>query len=250
MRTLWLALGLAIVGAAGAEAAGTLTATLDDVKGEVTVREGKGAWQAVKSGRPLVPSEELSTGIESEATIKFSDGSSMTVRELTQLLVSSMLQTGQRKDLEVQLKLGEIKAQVKHEKALDTSFKIVTATATASVRGTEINEVSFHPARGMHTSLKTGSMLVMSPRGATLSRPSDEARVDARGNLQGPPELRRDGATARVDPVGLTAREHEQIGQSPQPRPFTPHGPPDLSRPEGAGPLVGRPPPPPMQGRP
>jgi len=233
----------AFLAVAGQLAAAPLTAQIVSVKGEVAVRQGSAAWQPVAAGRALAEKEELFTGVDSEANVKFSDGSGMTVRELTQILVGTLAKTGTRKDVELQLKLGEIKAQVQKEKSLDTNFEIRTATATASVRGTEINEVSFHPARGMFTSLKSGSLLVSSPRGNTLTRPADDARVDPRGNVQGPAELRRDGATVRVDPVGLTGRERDQIGQAPQPRPFTPKGPPDVSRPEGGGPFVGQPPP-------
>ena len=74
-------------------------------------------------------------------------------------------------------------------------------------------------------------------------RDVDRARVDPRGNLRAPADFRRAGAQVRVEPVGLTRRERAQIGQANQPRPFTPRGNPDLSRPEGNGPVIGRPPP-------
>ena len=238
----YLALGLALA-LAGPAAAATLTATLADIKGEVAVRQNAGEWQPVANGRVLTQHDEIFTGVESEATVKFSDGSAMTIRELTQILIDTILRKENRKDVAVHLKVGEINAQVKKEKVVDTNFEIQTPTATASVRGTEINEVSFHPARGMFTDLKSGALLVQSARGSTMTRPNDRARVDARGNLRPPADFTRQGAQVRVEPFGLTRRESQQIGQSPEPRPFTPHGTPDPSRPEGNGPIIGRPPP-------
>lgn len=220
-----------------------LIATLVDVKGEVAVRRDGGAWQPVASGRQLADRDEIFTGVESEANVKFSDGSGMTVRELTQILVGAIARQQDRKTVELQLKLGEIKAQVRKDKLVDTNFEIQTPTATASVRGTEINEVSFHPSRGMSTDLKSGALLVRSARGSTLTRPNDRARVDHRGNLRPPRDFRRQGAQARVEPVGLTRRERAQINRSQQPRAFAPRGNPDPSRPEGNGPITGRPPP-------
>lgn len=240
---LGLVLAFALACGAPVFAEVALTATLADVKGEVAIRQDAGAWQAVENGRMLTQADEVFTGVESEATVNFSDGSSMTIRELTQILIGTILQKENRKDVAIRLKVGELKAQVKKEKVLDTNFEIQTPTATASVRGTEINEVSFHPARGMTTDLKTGALLVRSARGATMTRPSDRARVDPRGNLRAPADFKRQGAQARVEPVGLTRRERAQIGKSQQPRSFTPRGNPDPGRPEGNGPIIGRAPP-------
>jgi hypothetical protein len=226
---------------AGEVLAQGLTATIESVKGEVAVRQGSAAWQPITAGRALATQDEVFTGVDSEATIRFSDGSAMSLRELTQVLIGTLLKGGGKKQADIQLRVGEIKAQVTKEKAVDTDFSIRTATATASVRGTEINEVSFHPARGMFTDLKTGALLVTSRRGSTMTRPNDRARVDPGGRLQPPHELQRMNGQVRVEPVGLTRREQQQIHQGPQPRPFVQRGTPDPSHPEGNGPIVGRP---------
>lgn len=179
-------IALALLAAPAVAAEAGLTATLSDVKGEVALRQNAGEWKPVESGHVLTQADELFTGVESEATIKFSDGSTMAIRELTQILIDTLLRKENRKDVAVRLKVGEVNASVKKEKVVDTNFEIQTPTATASVRGTEINEVSFHPARGMFTDLKTGALLVQSARGVTMTRPTDRARVDVRGNLRPP----------------------------------------------------------------
>jgi hypothetical protein len=121
--------------AAGGGGSTENSAKIGTISGEAVVRRN-GAWVPLTSADQLKQGDEIFTGVDSRVVLKFADGSSLEIRELTQLLVQTTLVAANRKDLEVQLKLGEIKAQVKQEKAVDTTFEIRTATATASVRGT------------------------------------------------------------------------------------------------------------------
>ena len=239
-RIVVLALALVTHGSALAQ---QFTAKLDAVDGEVTVRRGGAAWEPADAGRQLTEADEVGTGVDSSATIAFSDGSSMKLRELTQIRVGTLLGSAERKKVEVQLRVGEVQASVKPRQTVDTNFDIKTPTATASVRGTEIKEVSYHPARGTTTELASGALLVRSVRGNVLSRGVDRVRVEAGGRVQPPGELTRQRGRVRVEPQGLTRNERNQIARGNQPRPFAPRGTADLNRPEGGGPLVMRPPP-------
>lgn len=133
-------------------------------------------------------------------TLKFSDGSSLKLNELTMLLINKAFITSHLRDIEVQLKIGEIKAQVKHETSLDTSFKIRTAMASAGVRGTAFgvfydpgsrsmvvstltDEVTVTPTRaGAKTTIvPAGKEVEVTPAGTSRLAPLGKA--DARGGI-------------------------------------------------------------------
>lgn len=236
-------MAFAVLAAAGGAYAQTFGATLEKVDGEVTVRRGGGSWEEASAGRALTEADEIGTGVESAAVVKFSDGSQMQLKELTQVRVGTLLGGADRKQVEIQLKVGEVQASIKPRQTVETNFDIKTPTATASVRGTEIREVSYHPARGTTTQLASGALLVRSLRGNVLSRGLDRVRVEPGGRVQPPGEIARQRGRARVEPAGLTRNERNQIARGNQPRPFAPRGTADLARPEGGGPLVMRPPP-------
>jgi hypothetical protein len=241
MKSKYLVLALALL-AQGASAQ-QFTAQLAKADGEVTVRRDGGAWELAEAGRNLTEADEIATGVDSTAAVKFSDGTEMQLKELTQIRVGKLAGAAERKKVEIELRVGEVSASVKPRKTVDTNFDIKTPTATASVRGTEIREVSYHPARGTSTELSSGALLVRSVRGNVLSRGADRVRVDVGGRVQPPGELARQRGRVRVEPQGLTRNERNQIARGNQPRPFAPRGTADLARPEGGGPLVMRPPP-------
>ncbi|HEY2327771.1 MAG TPA: FecR family protein [Gaiellaceae bacterium] len=106
------------------------------ISGEVSVRHKNGTWTPLTPGTQLQVGDELATGVDSHLLLKFEDGSTMQLNELTQIIASTLLIPAKRKDVELQLVVGAIKANVTHETTLDTSFRIRQATASAGVRGT------------------------------------------------------------------------------------------------------------------
>jgi hypothetical protein len=124
---------MTILNADAPEQQSTIDVTFD---GEVVVRRAGGDWTPLAPGTPLQPGDEVFTGVDSHAVVKFPDGSELTLSELTQIDVTKLLRTPRKNTTVVKLSVGEIKAQVAKEKAVDTDFQVRTATATTSVRGT------------------------------------------------------------------------------------------------------------------
>jgi hypothetical protein len=122
-----------------------LTATVSAIEGEVAVRTNAGEWKAIKVGDKVGEDSELFTGVDSKVVVTFSDGSRFEIRQLTQLLVDTILRKENRKDVAVHLVVGEVKATVVKDKVIDTNFEVQTPTATASVRGTQFR-VFYDPA--------------------------------------------------------------------------------------------------------
>ncbi|MBJ7330931.1 MAG: FecR domain-containing protein [Solirubrobacteraceae bacterium] len=113
-----------------------LTATVESIRGEVIYRLDAGPWMAIAPGAKVPANAELFTGVESGVTVRFNDGSSFEIDELTQLIVDTILRKENRKAVAINLVVGKIKAKVQKEKVLDTNWEIQTPTATTSVRGT------------------------------------------------------------------------------------------------------------------
>lgn len=216
------------------------SAVLASIDGEVTVRKGLGDWQIASGGESLGTDHEIGTGVDSKATIQFADGSLMQLAELTEVRLANLLDEGGRRQVKVQLKLGEVKAQVKPQETITTDFSVSTPTATASVRGTEIQEISHHPARGTRTRLASGKLRVESSRGRVDSSGEDEVRVDEDGDVLTPRGVVAEEARIHVEPAGLTEPEREQIAAANQPQSFTPRGTKDASRTSPGGTLIFR----------
>lgn len=202
-----------------------------DLKGDVSAKAADGSAVAVTKGVELAKGQQLTTGVDSEAKLAFADGSVMVVSEMSQLLVADLLTSGSRSQVAVQLKMGEVAAQVNPKHAFQTDFKITTPTGTASVRGTEIRQVSYHPARGTEVALKSGSLLVENNNGQQTSMQSgDTSRVDNQGNLVTPRESVGSSSQLVVNPA-LTTDENRVNAFNNQPvgTPPTTNGVDELS---------------------
>jgi hypothetical protein len=113
-----------------------LVVSVGTVSGEAAYRNGAGEWQPLKTGDRLPANAEVFTGVDSRLTLTFLDGGTFDMGELTQVLMDTLTNAESRKTVQLQLKLGEIKASVKKEQILDCNFEIKTPTCAASVRGT------------------------------------------------------------------------------------------------------------------
>jgi hypothetical protein len=143
------------------------------------------------------------------------------VKELTQMREGELLSLLDRIKIEVFLRLGEVKAQVKPKAAITSDFSITTPNAAASVKGTEIQRVSYHPPTGTRTQLVTGSLLLQSSKGSTLTGAGDQSVVQPTGDVLTAADLTRDATRVHVEPTGLTDSEIEQIEISNQPQSTT-----------------------------
>ena len=109
-------------------------ATVTFVSGKVEVqRDGK--WITLQKGDTVAKSETISTGFQSEAKIKILD-SVMYLGPVTRITLEELSSTSQNDNVNVYLKTGTARSQVKHIDNKRVNYQVHTAVAVASCRGT------------------------------------------------------------------------------------------------------------------
>ncbi len=129
-KTLLIAAIFSICGA-GVFAA---DATVTFVSGKVEVQRG-GKWVALQKGDTVSKSETISTGFQSEAKIKIME-SVMYLGPVTRITLEELSSTEQKDNVNVYLKTGTARSQVKHIDNKRVNYQVHTAVAVASCRGT------------------------------------------------------------------------------------------------------------------
>ena len=129
-KTLLIAAIFSICGA-GVFAA---DATVTFVSGKVEVQRG-GKWIALQKGDTVSKSETISTGFQSEAKIKIME-SVMYLGPVTRITLEELSSTEQKDNVNVYLKTGTARSQVKHIDNKRVNYQVHTAVAVASCRGT------------------------------------------------------------------------------------------------------------------
>lgn len=105
------------------------------VKGKVEVQRGD-AWVPLKVGDKIKQSETVSTGIQSEAKIKYS-GSLMAVGAMTRITMDQLSAGDNKEKVDVYLSTGAVRSKVTHDADTRVSYTVRSPVAVASVRGTE-----------------------------------------------------------------------------------------------------------------
>jgi FecR protein len=197
---------------------GSLTAKITAIEGEVAIRFNEGPWLPVTVGDKVGEDAELFTGVDSRLVVTFSDGSKFEQRQLTQLLVDTILRVENRKDVAIRLRVGELNAAVKKETVVDTNFEVQTPTATTSVRGTKFSV--FHDAVGRATivTVKEGIVAVdpVAPALATaLVNPRQEVEVTATAitPLAATGKAGARGGTNRANALALVAAKLDRAAR-------------------------------------
>ena len=130
LKTLLLA-AVFVISGTGVFAA---DATVTFVSGKVEVqRDGK--WIALQKGDTVAKSETISTGFQSEAKIKILD-SVMYLGPVKRITLEELSSTSQNDNVNVYLKTGTARSQVKHIDNKRVNYQVHTAVAVASCRGT------------------------------------------------------------------------------------------------------------------
>ena len=130
IKALLLAAVFVIFGASAFAADATVTF----VSGKVEVQRN-GQWVALQKGDTVAKSETISTGFQSEAKIKILD-SVMYLGPVTRITLEELSSTGQKDNVNVYLKTGTARSQVKHVDNKRVNYQVHTAVAVASCRGT------------------------------------------------------------------------------------------------------------------
>ncbi|MBI1805790.1 MAG: FecR domain-containing protein [Ignavibacteria bacterium] len=111
---------------------GTL-ALVTKIVQEVMKKSASNEWSKATSGDMLIVGDQVRTGKQSLAVIKFMDRSIVRVREQSELTISASSQTGGMVKI-IQLSKGSFGFDVKKQQ--NDRFRLTSPTSVASIRGT------------------------------------------------------------------------------------------------------------------
>jgi hypothetical protein len=107
-----------------------------ETSGTVEVKESStGDWVPARPGQNVSRSAELSTGFRSTAVLEVGNSVVM-VQALTRLTVDEILASSGDERVNINLRVGRVRADVKPPAGGRTEFTVRSPSATASVRGT------------------------------------------------------------------------------------------------------------------
>lgn len=110
-------------------------ATVTYVNGKVEVQRN-GKWVALQKGDAVAKSETINTGFQSEAKIKMMD-TVLYLGPVTRVTLEELSSTEQDDTVNVYLKTGTTRSQVRHADNKRVNYQVHTAVAVASCRGTD-----------------------------------------------------------------------------------------------------------------
>ncbi len=111
-----------------------LDATVVSVKGKVEIQDGS-VWAPIDEGDVIEKGTVISTGFKSEVVLAVK-GSKFTLGPLTRLTIEDLVSSSTKDSTQLFIDSGSIKADVGSADGKKVGFKVRSAVATASVRGT------------------------------------------------------------------------------------------------------------------
>lgn len=130
-KTLLIAAAFVFAGASAFAAEATVTY----VSGKVEVQRN-GKWVALQKGDSVAKEETINTGFQSEAKIKMMD-TVLYLGPVTRITLEELASTDQDDTVNVYLKTGTTRSQVRHADNKRVNYQVHTAVAVASCRGTD-----------------------------------------------------------------------------------------------------------------
>jgi hypothetical protein len=235
LSLILLLLVLAGINAAQAPQPATLvagSATLDEVKGQVTVTPpGGGAATPAQRGQAIAPETTVEVGSKGSALLHLEDGSQVLIKDNTRVVLKVPETSGNF----LQVLLGKIVAKVQKRMNNAPSFRMGTPTAVITVRGTrfevDVDRKGKTFVEVFEGVVEVGSM--SAPNSPVLLRPGFHTNVDTTGAPESPQQrayLRHPGGSGDAtswggasygndDRTSTTGGEREgQAGQSSQPQ--------------------------------
>lgn len=198
--------------------------SLIEIAGDVRVQRAGQAEEDARPGMGLAVGDELFCGYASSALISFLEDSRLEVQANTQIKV---LEAGGT-TLHLGLDLGAVKAQVRKVGPVRPDVRILTPTATASVRGTDINLIRTNPCCGTEVQMGgVGSLFIQSMlRGVVQLGPRDLGRIPTMGGRpMAPLDVQVGRQRADVLPRGLTPGERADVRNANVPQGGARNGP-------------------------
>jgi hypothetical protein len=151
------------------------SATIAELKGEVTLHSGQGEAMSAEHGMVLAPETKIDTG-KGSLLLDLQDGSEILVKSNSHVVLKA---PSQEKGYWLELLLGKINAKVEKRLGNAPSFRMGTPTAVITVRGTRF---SVEVNKKERTSVQVF-----------------EGLVEVAGFLQGAPVLLRPGFSTGVN---------------------------------------------------
>ena len=119
-----------------ATAFGQSRATVESAAGSVEFRIPGGSWRPVEIGQAIDRGTTISTGFNSRAELRLGN-SIVEVAPLTRMTLEELLETSDTVSTDLFVRVGRVRATVQTTEGLENNFRVRSATATASVRGTD-----------------------------------------------------------------------------------------------------------------
>ncbi len=150
----------------GAEENGVLR----EVRGKVELRPPGGAWSTAQVGSYMNQGTTISTGFNSQAVVDFG-ASEILVKPLTRMTLRELSQQGGTIKTGLSLDVGRVRAEVKTVSGVKHDFKLLSASSTASVRGTVIE------GDGEEWVSESGTFVVSNSAGQTVTVTTGQSTV-------------------------------------------------------------------------
>jgi hypothetical protein len=189
-------LGLALL--VGAAALFAQEAVIRELNGTVELKApGAADWTPARQGQRIPQKTIISTGFKSSALVEIGN-STLSLQPLTRLSLEELVRADGGEKVDLNLRTGRIRANVRPPADGTTNFTVRSPSATASVRGTDFefngNEVSVENGR-IHVTGVDGSGVYVGG--------GHQVRIDTEtGRTVSAAETARDELTPAV-PVGV-----------------------------------------------
>jgi hypothetical protein len=182
------------------------------IEKHVDVQLKGGAWTAATVPMELGAGDQIHTGFKATATLKFPDGTLVTVKPMTMMRVQRVEQNGNTVSSKLLLRMGEVKASVGDSATLGSDFQVQTATCTASVRGTEIDSIGYNPAVGTTVAMgNEGALQVSTAVGNVMIGAESQTHAASENEAPATPEELASGAESTSGAAQLTSAESETL---------------------------------------
>jgi hypothetical protein len=186
-------------------------AVIREISGTVELKApGAAAWSPARRGQRLGQNVLISTGFKSSAVIAIGN-STLSVQPLTRLSLEELVRAESGEKVDINLRAGRVRADVKPPVGGRTEFTVKSPTATASVRGTafEFDGLRLKVDEGrVHVSGVAGG-------GGTYVGAGHQAKMDIEtGRTAGAAETAKEELTPPA-PVGVESVPEIKAAPSP-----------------------------------
>lgn len=126
------------------------------ISGEVSYRIAGGQWRRLRAGESVAANQEIATGLDATITLTFADGTSMTIDEMSQVLMADIATEGSRQTIRISVVLGKLDATINPQKTFQSDFKVTVPIGGGAARGTRFSVFYDAVARAALVSVREG----------------------------------------------------------------------------------------------